>query len=99
MQLPVWGDLAAPYLTPQIFTEIQESDRLRKQFLLTGYMELLLTDELGASHDIEDSTRPFHILTPADPKQRGSQLSIHISDKPHITHQELQSRGILVSAG
>ncbi|EEC07333.1 kynureninase, putative, partial [Ixodes scapularis] len=81
--------------TLEMFKEIKESDRLRKQFLLTGYLEFLLTEELGASHDISDSTRPFHILSPDDPSQRGSQLSIHLAAQPHITHQELQRRGVL----
>lgn len=81
--------------TLEMFKEIKESDRLRKQFLLTGYLEFLLTEELGASHDISDSTRPFHILSPDDPSRRGSQLSIHLATQPHITHQELQRRGVL----
>ncbi|CAN7989337.1 unnamed protein product [Ixodes hexagonus] len=79
----------------EMFKEIKESERLQKQFLLTGYMEFLLTEELGASHDINDPTRPFHILSPKDPSQRGSQLSIHLAAQPHITHRELQRRGVL----
>lgn len=79
----------------EMFAELKESDRLHKQHLLTGYFELLMIDELGASHDITDSTRPFHILTPSDTTKRGSQLSIHLAEEPKFTHQELQRRGIL----
>ncbi|XP_037502447.1 kynureninase [Rhipicephalus sanguineus] len=90
--------LIAPIMTSlQIFSEVGEPNRLRKQFLLTGYMELLLTDLLGASHDHEDSTRPFHLLTPADVRRRGSQLSLHLAapyDARRVL-QELLRRGIV----
>ncbi|XP_065306165.1 kynureninase-like isoform X5 [Dermacentor albipictus] len=79
----------------EMFAEVKESDRLHKQFLLTGYFELLMIDDLGASHDITDRTQPFHILTPSDTTKRGSQLSIHLAEEPKFTHQELQRRGIL----
>ncbi|KAH8020638.1 hypothetical protein HPB51_002587 [Rhipicephalus microplus] len=82
----------------EMFAELKESDRLHKQHLLTGYFELLMIDELGASHDITDSTRPFHILTPSDTTKRGSQLSIHLAEEPKFTHQELQRRGILLTS-
>lgn len=88
--------LIAPIMASlEMFTELKESDRLHKQLLLTGYFELLMIDDLGASHDLTDSSRPFHILTPADTSKRGSQLSIHLAHEPKYTHQELQRRGIL----
>ncbi|XP_077540607.1 kynureninase-like isoform X1 [Haemaphysalis longicornis] len=79
----------------EVFGEIREADRLRKQFLLTGYLELLLMDELGASHDHEDSACPFHILTPADAARRGSQISLHVTHDPQSTCKELLRRGIV----
>ncbi|KAL1419063.1 hypothetical protein MTO96_005180 [Rhipicephalus appendiculatus] len=60
-------------------------------------MELLLTDLLGASHDHEDSTRPFLLLTPAEAGRRGSQLSLRLAahyDARHVL-QELLRRGIV----
>lgn len=88
--------LVAPIMASlEIFAEAGERDRLRKQFLLTGYLELLMKQELGASHDLQDSAAPFHIITPRDPGQRGSQLSIHISNRPGQVHREFQARGIV----
>lgn len=90
--------LIVPIMTSlQIFSEVGEPNRLRKQFLLTGYMELLLTDVLGASHDLEDTTRPVHLLTPADVERRGSQLSLRFA-APYDARsvlQELLRRGII----
>nr|XP_050026084.2 kynureninase-like [Dermacentor andersoni] len=90
--------LIAPIMTNlQIFSEVGEPNRLRKQFLLTGYMELLLTDVLGASHDLEDTTRPVHLLTPADVGCRGSQLSLHFAAPYDASSvfRELLRRGII----
>ncbi|KAH6928022.1 hypothetical protein HPB50_010602 [Hyalomma asiaticum] len=90
--------LIAPIMTSlQIFTEVREPNRVRKQFLLTGYMELLLMDVLGASRDLEDTTRLFHLLTPADVRRRGSQLSLRLAapHDPRSLVQELLRRGII----
>ncbi|KAH8021646.1 hypothetical protein HPB51_016042 [Rhipicephalus microplus] len=83
----------------QIFSEVGEPNRLRKQFLMTGYMELLLTDLLGARHDYKDTKHPFHLLTPADVRRRGSQFSLRLA-APYDARQVLQEllrRGIVVS--
>ncbi|XP_075751106.1 kynureninase isoform X2 [Rhipicephalus microplus] len=81
----------------QIFSEVGEPNRLRKQFLMTGYMELLLTDLLGARHDYKDTTHPFRLLTPSDVRRRGSQLSLRLA-APYEARQVLQEllrRGIV----
>ncbi|XP_064473589.1 kynureninase-like [Ornithodoros turicata] len=88
--------LVAPIMASlEIFTEAGEDARLRKQFLLTGYLELLLEEELGANHDLADEAAPFHIITPRDPAARGTQLSIHIRHRPPEVHKLFHAKGII----
>ncbi|XP_077485854.1 kynureninase-like [Amblyomma americanum] len=90
--------LIAPIMTSlKIFSEMGETRRLRKQFLLTGYLELLLLDELCASYVIEDSTRPFYLVTPSDTDRRGSQLSVRVAAAydPACVVQQLLRRGVV----
>ncbi|KAJ1422139.1 pyridoxal phosphate-dependent transferase [Ochromonadaceae sp. CCMP2298] len=72
-------------------------DKLRsKSLLLTGYLESLLRSEL--SNDVS-------IFTPADPQQRGCQLSLSFSACTVSTHididtilEALQSEGVICDA-
>lgn len=84
----------------------------RKQFLLTGYLEVLLklyfarTRSLHKHHDNDNSSvlnyiddlPSIEILTPSDPKQRGSQLSISFSVPLCAVQEELKKNGVVVSA-
>lgn len=74
----------------QIFHEATMAKISRKQFLLTGYLEWLVRSRLG------DKAR---ILTPSDPSQRGSQLSLvfdeSLGDFKKI-HAAMRLKGIVV---
>lgn len=55
----------------------------QKSVQLTGYLEYLLLK------DTTDDTRPFRIITPSNPKERGAQLSLLL--KPGLL-QKVASR-------
>ena len=70
---------------------------LRKQFLLTGYLEFLLKSHF--SPDSESGKRrdlTLKIITPEDPRQRGSQLSLVFSREVSGVHKKLEERAIVV---
>lgn len=46
------------------------ADLRRKSVQLTAYLEYLLLK------DTSDETRPFQIITPSNPEERGAQLSV-----------------------
>ncbi|HTE11676.1 MAG TPA: kynureninase [Chitinophagaceae bacterium] len=59
----------------------------KKSVQLSGYLEFLLQQ----IHNIK-----FEIITPADPLQRGAQLSLYFKGKGKEIHQELTNKGIIV---
>ena len=68
---------------------------LRKQFLLTGYLECLLRGHFSPdSESKRDLT--LKIITPEDPRQRGSQLSLVFSKEVSGVHRKLEERAIVV---
>ncbi|XP_047468963.1 kynureninase-like [Penaeus chinensis] len=76
----------------EIFDEVGMDKILDKQFLLTGYLELLLK----AHFSIGDTDVPTTtIITPEDVNERGSQLSLEFSYPLHQVHKELQKRGVV----
>ena len=61
---------------------------LAKQRLLTGYLEYLLRSELF---------NWLTIITPADPGQRGNQLSVSFREVPvRVVREKLDRRGVVV---
>jgi kynureninase len=69
-----------------IFDEAGGMERLRaKSVKLTGYLEFLI-DQIGS--------KKFSIITPADPKARGAQLSIQTHEHPKQLHEELIAAGV-----
>ncbi|XP_031548859.1 kynureninase-like [Actinia tenebrosa] len=82
--------------------------RLRaKGDLLTAYLEILLLHRYPApelNEDTDDTpdkkqqlSRPYvKIITPADPKDRGCQLSVKFSCPVQKVHKELEKRGVVV---
>ena len=58
-----------------------------KSIRLTGYLEFLLQ---------QISHIRFEIITPADPEQRGAQLSLFFPDRAKELHQHMIDRGIVV---
>ncbi len=69
-----------------IFDEAGGMGPLRaKSMKLTGYLEFLI-EQIGS--------RKFSIITPADPKARGAQLSILAHEHPRDVHKELIVAGV-----
>ena len=61
----------------------------KKQDLITGYLELLLKDQLKLSdYDSE-------IVTPADPVQRGNHLTLQFKN-PDFVLEELKKYGSVI---
>jgi kynureninase len=84
----------------QIFDSVKFEDFLKKQFLLTGYLEMLLANlnQSSTSDGKSDPAVCVEIITPTDPKQRGCQLSIAFHAPKDMVKVELDKRGIVVSA-
>ena len=84
----------------QIFTQATMPELRKKSKLLTTYMEYLLLTRHGQPADEKTpatSSRPYlRIITPSDPEQRGSQLSIWFSVHVGVVFQELVHRGAVV---
>ena len=69
-----------------IFDEAAGMEPLRvKSIKLTGYLEFLI-DQIGS--------KKFSVITPADPKARGAQLSIQAHEHPKQLHEELIAAGV-----
>jgi kynureninase len=69
-----------------IFDEAGGMERLRgKSVKLTSYLEFLI-DQIGS--------KKFSVITPADPKARGAQLSIQAHEHPKQLHEELIAAGV-----
>jgi kynureninase len=77
--------MAALRASLEIFDEAGMDALREKSLRLTGYLESLIR-EIGDER--------ISIITPADPEQRGCQLSIHVSDGGNALHQKLVERGV-----
>ncbi|OGM40713.1 kynureninase [Aspergillus bombycis] len=83
-------DLACLCASLSVFDETSMAELRKKSVMLTAYLEHLLLK------DTTDETRPFRIITPADPEARGAQLSLLL--KPGLLQnvsQKLQEGGIV----
>jgi len=81
---PPW--LAALHLASlEIFDRVGMEKLLKKQFLLTGYLELLMNTKL------KDKIR---IMTPEDPEERGCQISFVVRGSEAV-FAHLRSRGVV----
>ncbi|XP_074598104.1 kynureninase-like [Brevipalpus obovatus] len=96
--------LAAPLMASlDIFDQTSMEEISKKQFLLTGYLEYLLKTHFGSHKPIlemnngknADGTPFLNIITPSDPTQRGSQLSLVFSIPLTKVQESLQKRGIV----
>lgn len=72
----------------QIFKEAGMKNLRKKSERLTGYLEFLL-NEIDPEHTL------FKILTPADPKQRGCQLSIFMLKDGKKVFQKIIKAGVV----
>ena len=87
------------------------SELAKKSRLLTGYLEARILRNYGygrlkagenkskTNKNNSDQSHDVHvqIFTPADPDQRGAQLSLSFSIDITQVHEELSKRGVLVS--
>lgn len=79
----------APLLASlEIFQQAGIKKLRAKSELLTGYLTYLL-------HEIDPEGKSFTILTPADPKQRGCQLSIYMQRHGKKVFQALTKAGVI----
>lgn len=69
----------------EIFEQTSMNQLITKQFLLTGYLEFIL------SQNFPEVT----VITPSDPSQRGCQLSLMFNKPLTDVHEELERRGVL----
>lgn len=78
--------LAALRASMELFDKAGMANLRRKGDLLTAYLEFLLTD-IGGDF--------FRVITPSDPKQRGSQLSIKLKSQPKDFVKSLGEKGVI----
>ncbi len=78
--------IAAVWASLKLFDEVGMDALTRKSLELTGYL-LALIDSL-------DNPR-IEVLTPLDPNQRGSQVSIRVKDSGKSLFDELYNNGII----
>jgi kynureninase len=83
--------MAALKASLDIFDEVGMAALREKSLKLTAYLEFLLAETLRSS----GGPRRYEIITPADPAQRGCQLSILVHDRPREMHRALQSAGVI----
>ncbi|RAW02712.1 kynureninase [Pseudochryseolinea flava] len=80
---------AALLASLDVFQQTNMTALRKKSVLLTSYLEFLL-------HDIDPDHKQFHILTPADHKARGCQLSIFMKQNGKKVFNALTKAGIIV---
>ena len=72
----------------QIFHEAGMTNIAKKQFLLTGYLEYLISKDLN---------KVVRIITPSTVQDRGSQLSLEFDRPLQNVQKELEARNVIVS--
>ncbi len=83
--------MAALKASLAIFDQVGMAALRDKSLKLTGYLEFLIRD---IQRSAGGATR-YEIITPADPAERGCQLSILVHDRPREMQQALQSAGVI----
>ncbi|KAK3735680.1 hypothetical protein QZH41_011989 [Actinostola sp. cb2023] len=89
----------------EIFDKAPIQTLRAKGDLLTAYLELLILHHFPSHESNQDNDEPptkrpkrpcVNIITPADPKDRGCQLSVRFSCPVDKVHAELKKRGVVV---
>ncbi|KAI9846766.1 MAG: Kynureninase (L-kynurenine hydrolase) [Sclerophora amabilis] len=89
-------DLAVVSASLSVFSSTSMSAIRAKSVQLTGYLEHLLLRRL---QDAEPAPKPYSIITPSDPDERGAQLSIRLYPGFLETMmKELEVQGVVVDA-
>jgi kynureninase len=87
-------DLAAFQASLSVFQETDMRSLRKKSKDLTGYLEALL---LGYPLDASKESKPWKIITPSNPEERGAQLSILL--EPGLLDtvmEELSKRSVVI---
>ena len=85
------------FLTLQIFKQATMKALRRKSILLTGYLEYMIKHYF--SQDKAESKKTVvNIITPSCIEERGCQLTLTFSIPIKYIFQELEKRGVVVSA-
>jgi kynureninase len=82
--------MAAHKASLDIFLQTNMQQLRKKSILLTGYLEFLLNEK------IEKQQLPLKIITPADPAERGCQLSLLVKENGKQIFQKLTEANIVV---
>ncbi len=80
--------MAAHRAALQLFDEAGFSELRQKSIRLTGYLEFLLQSKSTASK--------LAVITPANPEERGCQLSVSLSGKGKEVFNELIEKGVIL---
>jgi kynureninase len=81
----------APYLASvEMFDEIGMDAIIEKRNKITSYLEFIIQE---ISREVKGS---FEIITPADPNQRGSQLSVLLHGEGRALFDYLMVNGVIV---
>jgi kynureninase len=80
--------LAAHYASLEIFQEVGMENLRKKSELLTGYLEFLVGHVSEASNVLE-------IISPANPQERGCQLSLLLHKEGKRVFDKLYSQGLI----
>lgn len=80
--------LAAHYASLEIFQEAGMENLRKKSELLTGYLEFLVDHVSEASNGLE-------IISPANPQERGCQLSLLLHKEGKRVFDKLNSQGLI----
>ncbi|KAF2644009.1 kynureninase [Massarina eburnea CBS 473.64] len=87
-------DLTCLSAALSVFSKTSMADLRSKSLLLTAYAEHLLAQI--AARNLRDATFPFEIITPKDPRQRGTQLSVLLQeDLMEDVSRALEANGVV----
>lgn len=80
-----------------IFNQTSMRQLRHKSLQLTGYLEQLLLSYPLDDPELPLGARPFTIITPSDPAQRGAQLSLRLEPGLlSIVQEQLEASGVVV---
>ena len=90
-------DLASLGAALSVFDRTTVKELRDKSLVLTAYAEHLLNGILADSADSADDARPFTIITPSNPMERGAQLSVWLrAGTMPAVGEALDKAGIIV---
>ena len=79
---------AALLASLEIFQQAGIKNLRKKSLALTGYLEFLL-------RQLDPEGKVFHLLTPANPSERGCQLSIYMKRNGKVVFDKLTKAGVI----